>query len=125
MILLVFEISVDPVKSQEIQRLSRNTATFFGIDDVINFAVCHSKITHLLKHIDCDFIIVVVNVTLHLLQLACSARLEVCKQYSSDQVCFDTVQIVHIFRVVVHEVNDGQQYVPTTGKSTDLDFHAL
>ena len=37
MILLILEISVDPVNSQEIQRFSCNTATFFGIDDIINF----------------------------------------------------------------------------------------
>ncbi len=45
MVLLILEVFVYPIKTQEVECLTRNTATFFGIDNIINFAVGYTQIS--------------------------------------------------------------------------------
>lgn len=67
MILLVFERLVRPVQAEIVQSVPSYTAALFGIQDILDFAVGHPEVCDLVEHFHRDFIVVAVDVALHLL----------------------------------------------------------
>ena len=113
MVLLILEVPVCPITAQIIQCIPGYTTAFFCIQNILNLAICYTKICDLVEHIRCYFIIIAIDVALHLLQFSGCAGLEISKQNRSHQICTNTLCVIFVLRIIINKIENREQHVPT------------